>query len=79
MVSFNARFGVTIAVGSMRLVMGLLGPRNAKCCVMARRSYVYPSAAITGSVMISVVIGQRKLSGGSPHVVTFIFSIRCFC
>ena len=32
---------------------------------MADRSYACPSAAITGSLMISVVIGQMKSAGGS--------------
>ncbi|RUS71944.1 hypothetical protein EGW08_020287, partial [Elysia chlorotica] len=55
-------FGVSWVEDSSRLVRGL----RCSLCIqltMAGRSYVYPSAAMTGSLMSSWVMGQRNSSG----------------
>ena len=67
---FNALFGMRNVCWSWAPFMGLVAGFLSRAHLsnqswMAARSYVCPSAAVTGSVMICVVIGQQYPSGVS--------------
>jgi len=58
----NTKFGIRPVLSRGKFVMGDLPLRLIHSSI-AHRSYVYPSAATTGSRMVCCVIGQENISG----------------
>ena len=67
MAFFTATFGVRVAASSGELVKGLVAGLSSERHLpnhrsIACRSYVFPSTVITGSFIISLLMGQLKAS-----------------
>jgi hypothetical protein len=60
MAALKAKFGVSSKWRKRKLVSGHVLFPCASLRVMLLRSYVWPVATITGSCIISMLIGQQK-------------------